>query len=59
MEPPDGTANKANSFMDAMPKIDVSGTDTGEWDKDKTQYTFIMPDEDVKLTATLKSFGEG
>lgn len=50
---------KTNSFMDAMPKIDVSGTDTGEWDKGKTQYTFIMPDEDVKLTATLKSFGEG
>lgn len=46
---------KTNSFMDAIPKIDVNGNDIGEWDDNITEYTFIMPDEDVKIRATLNS----
>lgn len=48
---------KTNSFMDAIPQIRINGNDIGEWDANKTKYTFIMPDEDVKITATLKSSG--
>ena len=48
---------KTNSFMDAIPKISINGNDIGEWDKNRTEYTFIMPDEDVKIIATLKSAG--
>lgn len=48
---------KTNSFMDALPRINVNGNDIGEWDKNKTAYTFIMPDEDVKITTSLKSTG--
>ena len=39
--------------MDAIPKINVNGSDIGEWDKNRTEYTFIMPDEDVKKITTL------
>ena len=44
--------------MDAIPKININGNDIGEWDKNRTEYTFIMPDEDVEITTTLKSVGE-
>ena len=49
---------KTNIFMDAIPKININGNDIGEWDKNRTEYTFIMPDEDVEITTTLKSAGE-
>lgn len=49
---------KTNCFMDVIPKINVNGNDIGEWDKNKTEYVFVMPDEDVKITTTLKSAGE-
>lgn len=46
---------KTNCFMDAIPKINVNGNDIGEWDGNRTEYTFIMPDEDIEITTTLKS----
>lgn len=49
---------KANVFMDAIPEINVNGSDSGEWDKNRTEYTFIMPDEDVTISTILKSAGE-
>ena len=49
---------KTNIFMDAIPKININGHDIGEWDKNRTEYTFIMPDEDVEITTILKSAGE-
>ena len=49
---------KTNIFMDAIPKINVNGSDIGEWDKNRTEYTFVMPDEDVEIITTLKSAGE-
>ena len=49
---------KTNIFMDAIPQININGNDIGEWDKNRTEYTFIMPDEDVEITTTLKSVGE-
>ena len=49
---------KTNIFMDAIPKININGNDIGEWDKNRTEYTFIMPDEDVEITTILKSAGE-
>lgn len=45
-------------FMDAIPEINVNGSDSGEWDKNRTEYTFIMPDEDVTISTILKSAGE-
>ena len=48
---------KTNCFMDAIPQIYINGNDIGEWDANKTKYTFIMPDEDVKITTRLKSAG--
>lgn len=48
---------KTNCFMDAIPQINVNGNDVGEWDANRTKYTFIMPDEDVKITTRLKSSG--
>ena len=49
---------KTNVFMDAIPEINVNGSDSGEWDKNRTEYTFIMPDEDVTISTILKSAGE-
>lgn len=49
---------KTNIFMDAIPRININGNDIGEWDKNRTEYTFIMPDEDVEITTTLKSADE-
>ena len=49
---------KTNVFMDAIPEINVNGSDSGEWDKNRTEYTFIMPDEDVIISTILKSAGE-
>lgn len=48
---------KTYSFMDAISEIIVNGNDIGEWDKNKTTYTFIMPDEDVRITTTIKNSG--
>lgn len=48
---------KTNSFMDVIPQISVNGNDIGEWDKNKTEYIFVMPDEDVKITTNLKNSG--
>ena len=49
---------KTNVFMDAIPEINVNGSDSGEWDKNRIEYTFIMPDEDVIISTILKSAGE-
>lgn len=49
---------KTNIFMDAIPKININGSDIGEWDKNRTEYTFVMPDEDVEIITMLKSAGE-
>lgn len=49
---------KTNVFMDAIPEINVNGSDSGEWDKNRIEYTFIMPDEDVTISTILKSAGE-
>lgn len=49
---------KTNVFMDAIPEINVNGSDSGEWDKNRTEYTFIMPDKDVIISTILKSAGE-
>lgn len=48
---------KTNCFMDAIPIINVNGNDIGKWDNNKTEYTFVMPDEDVLITTKLNSAG--
>ena len=48
---------KTNCFMDAIPIINVNGNDIGKWNNIKTEYVFVMPDEDVIITTKLNSAG--
>lgn len=48
---------KAYSFMDVIPIIEINGDDIGEWDKNRIEYTFIMPDEDVRIVTRLRRDG--
>ena len=41
--------------MDVIPKIFINGEDIGNWDKNRTEYSFVMPDENVEVTTKLKS----
>lgn len=46
---------KANEFMDVIPKIFINGEDIGSWNKNRTEYSFVMPNENVEVTTKLKS----
>ena len=46
---------KTNEFMDVIPKIYINGEDMGNWNKNRTEYSFVMPDEDVEVTTMLKN----
>lgn len=46
---------KAHEFMDAIPKIFINGEDIGSWNKNRTEYSFVMPEEDIEVTTKLKS----
>lgn len=46
---------KTSEFMDAIPKIYINGEDIGSWNKNRTEYSFVMPDEDVEVTTKLNS----
>ena len=48
---------KAYSFMDVIPIIEINGNDIGEWDKNRIEYTFIMPDEDVRIVTRFRRDG--
>ena len=46
-----------NRFMDVSPKIYVNGEDIGNWSNGMTEYTFVMPEENVVITTKLQSSG--
>lgn len=46
---------KTNVFMDVIPKIYINGEDIGNWNKNQTKYSFVMPDEDIEVTTMLKT----
>ena len=48
---------KAYSFMDVIPIIEINGNDIGEWDKNRIEYTFSMPDEDVRIVTRFRRDG--
>ena len=48
---------KAYSFMDVIPIIEINGNDIGEWDKNRIEYTFTMPDEDVRIVTRFRRDG--